>query len=82
MNIDHLVNMANQIGNFYESYPDSVEAASEIANHLRKFWEPRMRKQMLAHVDTQDGAGLHAAVLAAIKLHRQSLEPRHDPVAK
>lgn len=81
MDIHNLVRMANQIGSFYESYPDPVEAASEIASHLRKFWAPRMRSQMLAYVDNQNGEGLHEAVLAAIKLHRQKLTPQGDPIA-
>jgi len=75
MDIHHLVTMANQIGDFYSSYPDKTEAAREIATHLKKFWEPRMRRQMLDYVDSQNGEGLEAAVLAAIKAHRQKLEP-------
>jgi formate dehydrogenase subunit delta len=74
--------MANQIGSFFESYPDQVEASAEIANHLRKFWEPRMRRAMLKHVDEHQGEGLDAIVLAAIRTHRQSLEPQIQQVAR
>ena len=35
--------MANQIGDFFKSYPDQEYAQKEIATHLRKFWAPNMR---------------------------------------
>jgi formate dehydrogenase subunit delta len=70
MNIDHLVTMANQIGTFFASYPDREEASAEIASHLKRFWAPRMRQQLYAHIDLEDGAGLAPLVLAAIAAHR------------
>jgi formate dehydrogenase subunit delta len=75
MDMENLVKMANQIGDFYESYPDQIEAAKEIANHLKKFWAPRMRTQLLAYVDSQQGAGLSNIVLTSISGHRQALQP-------
>ncbi|HEV7816426.1 MAG TPA: formate dehydrogenase subunit delta [Janthinobacterium sp.] len=78
MKTDHLVTMANQIGSFFESYPDQHEAATEIANHLARFWAPRMRLALLAHVDGSNGDGLHDTVLAAIRSHRAQLMPRAD----
>lgn len=79
MNIENLVTMANQIGTFFESYPDQEEASNEIASHLRRFWAPRMRTQLYAHIDTEDGAGLAPNVLAAIAEHRgeQPSPPPH-----
>jgi formate dehydrogenase subunit delta len=76
MDMENLVKMANQIGGFYESYPDQVEASNEIANHLKKFWEPRMRSQLLAHVDNQHGAGLSDILLSSISSHRIILQPK------
>jgi formate dehydrogenase subunit delta len=70
MNIDHLVTMANQIGTFFASYPDREEASAEIASHLKRFWAPRMRQQLYAHIDAEDGAGLTLLVLTAIAAHR------------
>ncbi|MES2148488.1 MAG: formate dehydrogenase subunit delta [Pseudomonadota bacterium] len=75
MKIDNLVTMANQIGAFFASYPDQVEASSEIASHLQRFWAPRMRSQLLAHVLEQGGEGLAPPVLAAIETHRVRLLP-------
>jgi formate dehydrogenase subunit delta len=47
MNIHHLVKMANEIGAFYEALPDRNEAISSIATHLKNFWEPRMRREII-----------------------------------
>ena len=47
MDIEHLVTMANEIGAFFES-EDAATAVAQVANHLRKFWDPRMRKQIVA----------------------------------
>ncbi len=42
MSPDKLVYMANQIGKFFVSQgPD--KAAAGIAEHIAKFWDPRMR---------------------------------------
>jgi len=73
MNIAHLIKMANQIGDFFESMPDPVEAEEGIATHIKKFWAPSMRRELLAHIDTEAGAGLHPAVLHAITSHRSVL---------
>ncbi|MDL2355970.1 MAG: formate dehydrogenase subunit delta [Pseudomonadota bacterium] len=70
MNIDNLVTMANQIGTFFASYPDQEEASAEIANHLKRYWAPRMRSELFAHIDDADGEGLATIVLAAIAAHR------------
>ena len=75
MDIHNLVRMANQIGGFYESLPDQEEASREIAGHLKKFWEPRMRRAILEYVDKQAGEGLSAIVLASIKHNKEQLTP-------
>ncbi len=73
MHVDQLVKMANQIGDFFESMPDPVEAQEGIATHIRKFWEPRMRRELFDHIDSTGGAGLHPAVLHAITSQRAAL---------
>ena len=75
MDIDNLVHMANRIGQFFQAMPDQDEAAREIAQHLRKFWEPRMRLALLAHLDQADGTGLLPIVKAAVLAHRGALLP-------
>jgi formate dehydrogenase subunit delta len=76
MDIHHLVVMANQIGDFYKSLPDREEALTTAASHMRRFWTPRMRATMLAHVDEHGGAGLDPFTLEAIQKYRATWAPR------
>jgi formate dehydrogenase subunit delta len=78
MDIDKLIKMANQIGDFFESIPDRKEASDGIANHLKRFWAPRMRTQLLDHIDNLAGIGLKPIVLASIQAHRAELKPVTD----
>jgi formate dehydrogenase subunit delta len=74
MNQDNLIRMANQIGSFFESMPDREEAMHGIANHIQKFWDPRMRKAFLASVDAQDDKEISDIVRQAVIAHRDMLE--------
>ena len=62
---DKLVYMANQIGRFFRSQGEQA-AVNGIADHLTKFWDPRMRTQIIAHA-AAGGAGLSPAALAAAR---------------
>ena len=75
MNPDHLVHMANSIGDFFAALPDADEARSGIATHIRKFWDPRMRRQLFEHIDRNGGSGLQPLVLQSLQRHRESLLP-------
>ena len=75
MDLDNLVNMANRIGAFFAAQPDRDEALAGIADHLKKFWDPRMRAQILAAVDAGDASGLSEIVLATLRVHREKLQP-------
>jgi formate dehydrogenase subunit delta len=75
MDLDNLIHMANRIGAFFAAQPDRDEALAGIAEHLKKFWEPRMRTQILAAVGTDEGAGLSEIVSAALVAHRALLQP-------
>ena len=57
MNVERLVAMANDIAAFFASEPDPQVAAEQVANHLRRFWEPRMRQAIRRHLEA-GGAGL------------------------
>ncbi|WP_315720988.1 MULTISPECIES: formate dehydrogenase subunit delta [unclassified Bradyrhizobium] len=61
---DRLVYMANQIGKFFQSQGQEKEVAG-VAEHIKKFWDPRMLKTIYAHHDA-GGAGLDPAVKEAI----------------
>jgi len=65
MKAERLVHMANQIADFFGSYPHE-QAVAGVADHLHKFWDPRMRKQIIEYVGS-DGAGLRDIALAAVK---------------
>lgn len=69
MDIEKLIKMANQIGDFFEANPDEEEAKKEIASHLHKFWNSVMIKSIVAHVKDKQGAGLHPKVIDAIQQH-------------
>ena len=64
MSPDRLVYMANQIGKFF-AYQRKDEVVPGIANHIRKFWDPRMRTAIFAYIDA-GGDGLDAPVKEAI----------------
>jgi formate dehydrogenase subunit delta len=63
--LDRLIYMANQIGTFFKSQgPDKVVPGT--ADHIHKFWDPRMLKAIFAHLDA-GGAGLDPQVRAALQ---------------
>jgi formate dehydrogenase subunit delta len=64
MSPDRLIYMANQIGKFFNSQGHD-KAVPGIAEHIKKFWDPRMRSAILAHLD-QGGEGLEPNVREAI----------------
>ena len=66
MSPEKLVYMANQIGKFF-AHQGEAQAAASIADHLTKFWDPRMRRDILAYV-AANGSGLEPAVLRAMDL--------------
>ena len=63
---ESLVKMANQIAQFFESQ-SGPEAASDTAEHLRKFWDPRMREAIVSYA-RGGGAGLRESAAAAVSL--------------
>jgi formate dehydrogenase subunit delta len=60
-----LVYMANQIGKFFASQ-GADRAVTGTAEHIKKFWDPRMRSAIFAHLE-QGGAGLEPNVRAALE---------------
>jgi len=72
MDNDNLIRMANRIGLFFSAMPERTDALQGIASHIKRFWEPRMRRQILAHLD-EGGAGLQDLVLEALRQHAAML---------
>ena len=60
-----LVRMANQIADFFKVQSES-EAVAGTADHIRRFWDPRMRSQMTAHL-AYGGEGLNPIALKAVQ---------------
>jgi formate dehydrogenase subunit delta len=54
----HLVKMANDIGDFFRSEPVHTDAVAGIANHISKFWTPRMRQKLSAYLKEHGEAQL------------------------
>jgi formate dehydrogenase subunit delta len=65
MSPEKLAYMANQIGRFFVTQPGD-KAVDGIETHIRRFWDPRMRKTIVAHLDD--------ATLKLDPLVRQAME--------
>jgi formate dehydrogenase subunit delta len=70
-----LVKMVNEIASFFEAEPDRSAALEAVAGHLKRFWDPRMRREIVRFVDEQGGEGLKEMALLAIRTHREKLLP-------
>jgi formate dehydrogenase subunit delta len=66
MNAERLVNMANQISQFFESQSTREEAVAGVLDHIKRFWDPRMRKAIVEHV-ANGGADLRDVAHEAVK---------------
>lgn len=80
MDNTNLIRMANRIGDFFDAMPDREEAIEGVANHIHKFWEPRMRNQLLDFLAShpegeQDTVTLSPIVLTAVTRYRERLTP-------
>lgn len=62
---DKLVYMANQIGKFFRSQGEEA-AVKGTAEHLKKFWDPRMRAAILRHL-AEGGEGLEPVARQAVE---------------
>lgn len=71
---DRLVYMANQIGRFF-AYQPADKAVASTADHLKKFWDPRMRTAIFAHLE-RGGTGLDPIALEAVRALRAEAERR------
>jgi formate dehydrogenase subunit delta len=67
VDVERLIAMANDIAAFFDSEPDKAVAAEGVRFHLSRFWDPRMRREIIAHV-TAGGSGLSPTAQSAVKL--------------
>lgn len=66
MKRDNLIKMANRIGAFFEAMPDRQQAVADVATHLRRTWDPRMRVEILKSLGTTEEAQLKPVVRDAL----------------
>ena len=64
---EHLVQMANDIGHFFRAEEKREDAIAGIANHIAKFWTPRMREKLIAHLARHGSQGLEELPREALK---------------
>ena len=67
MDVQRLVAMANDIAAFFDSDPDKAAAAEGVRFHLTRFWDPRMRREIIAHAQA-GGQGLSPTARSAVQL--------------
>jgi formate dehydrogenase subunit delta len=72
---ENLVRMANRIGEFFDAHPNRDEASDGVATHIARFWEPRMRRQLLQLLDTASGDQFSPLVVDSLRQHRTRLTP-------
>jgi formate dehydrogenase subunit delta len=80
MSLDKLIYMANQIGKFFTSQGPE-KAATGTADHIKKFWDPRMRAAIFAHLEA-GGAGLDPVVRAALERLEEAKSGAAGPAAR
>jgi formate dehydrogenase subunit delta len=72
MNPSNLIKMANQIGSFFEAMPNREQAIKDVAVHIQKNWDPRMRVAMFQHISKFGGDELSPMVRDAFQLVNKS----------
>lgn len=68
MKIEALIKMANEIAAFFEGEGGEQEGPGLVASHLRRFWEPRMRREIIAYYQANGGEGLDEVARRAVGL--------------
>lgn len=71
MSPEKLAYMANQIARFFAHEPEA-KAVADTADHLRRFWEPRMRKAIIDYAEADGEALQPVARQAVTALRRQA----------
>jgi formate dehydrogenase subunit delta len=64
--LDRLIVMSNQIADFFSPYPPARRAEG-IRNHLRTYWDPRMRQDLIDYISS-GGAGVSPHIVEGVRL--------------
>jgi formate dehydrogenase subunit delta len=78
MNTDLMIKMLNEISAFFDGEDDKEQAARDVKSHVCKFWEPRMRAQLLEYYEQRKGAGLSDLAVKAVGLLASEAHPPHQ----
>jgi formate dehydrogenase subunit delta len=65
MDEHNMLHKANVIASFFAAYPHE-EAVAGVANHIRMYWVPRMRAQLIEYVQAHGSEGLNELVPEAV----------------
>jgi formate dehydrogenase subunit delta len=76
---EHLVKMANDIGNFFRAEQNRGDAIAGIANHIAKYWTPRMREKLTAHLKEHGADGLDELPREAFQKLAEHPDAKHPP---
>lgn len=69
MRAQYIIQQANQIASFYESMPDTAQALRDFVAHVTKFWDPRMRQDLIKIMQGPESASAHEMVRQAVHDH-------------
>jgi formate dehydrogenase subunit delta len=72
-----LVRMANQIGDYFRTLPEA-EAVASTADHLRRFWTPKMLGEIVAFAASRD-TDLNPIAARAVAELAKPAEPEAIP---
>lgn len=65
MNTEQLTKMVNEIAAFFASESGPEKAVTDVASHMQRFWDPRMRREIVAHY-ASGGEGLGEIAMKAV----------------
>ena len=69
-----LAAMAGQIADYFRAFPEA-EAAPGVADHIAKFWAPKMRASLIAFADGGK-SGLDELALKAVAILKAQAEAK------
>lgn len=74
MKVEPLIKMANQIAAFFEAEA-GAGAPKLVAIHFARYWEKRMRQEMIAYYHRTGGEGLDEVALKGVALMAGEAQP-------
>jgi len=74
MKIERLIEMANDIGNYFKAEPNRDDAVEGVYGHMAKFWEKRMKQQIVQYLNEQGGEELQPIVKESVQKLKVDIE--------